>query len=164
MRLDLERARAVWIKEAKTDEERVQRERSGFLQYCDENGLYADFHANRHTFITNLAKAGVHPKLAQSIARHSDVNLTMGIYSHVEVAEQAEAMNTLPAPPSLPVASEAVDSKSTSTASESDSDSEFFAPIFAPTSDFGSLCKAVADYNCPSDGAEGSVQNPLPQQ
>ena len=67
--------------------------------------MYADFHANRHTFITNLARAGVHPKLAQSMARHSDVNLTMGIYSHVEVAQQADAINTLPAPPSLKGAS-----------------------------------------------------------
>ncbi len=38
-------------------------ERAG-LPYCDEDGLYADFHPNRHTFISNLAKAGVSPKLA----------------------------------------------------------------------------------------------------
>jgi len=164
MRLDLERARLAWIEEAQTDEEKEQREKSDFLQYRDEKGLYADFHANRHTFITNLAKAGVHPKLAQSMARHSDVNLTMGIYSHVEVAEQADAINALPAPPPLPVSIEAADSQSTSTASVSDSDSEIVAPIVAPTSDFGRLCESVADYNCPPEGAEGSAQNPLPQQ
>ena len=79
---------------------RLDLERAG-IPYCDEDRLYADFHANRHTFISNLAKAGVTPKLAQSVARHSDVNLTMGVYSHVEVHEQAAAINALPAPPAL---------------------------------------------------------------
>ena len=67
---------------------RLDLERAG-IPYCDEEGLYADFHANRHTFISNLARAGVSPKLAQSVARHSDVNLTLGVYSHVHVDEQA---------------------------------------------------------------------------
>ncbi len=49
------------------------------IPYCDEDGLFVDFHANRHTLISNLAKAGVSPKLAQSNARHSDVNLTLNI-------------------------------------------------------------------------------------
>ncbi len=64
---------------------------SSFLTYCDEDGLFADFHANRHTFITNLGRAGVTLKEAQTLARHSDVNLTMGIYSHVGVSDQAAA-------------------------------------------------------------------------
>ena len=95
MKLDLKRARAAWIKKAESDEEREEREKSDFLKYQDENGMFADFHAHRHLFITNLAKAGVHPKVAQSIARHSDVNLTMNVYSHVEVEQQASAINTL---------------------------------------------------------------------
>jgi hypothetical protein len=36
------------------------------------------------------------PKVAQSLARHSDINLTMNVYSHLELAEQAEAIKTLP--------------------------------------------------------------------
>ena len=47
--------------------------------------FYADpypyFHALRHTFITNLARSGVHPKTAQSLARHSTITLTMDRYS-----------------------------------------------------------------------------------
>jgi integrase len=73
-------------------------ERAG-IPYCDEDGLYADFHANRHTFISNLAKAGVSPKIAQSIARHSDVNLTLNVYSHVGISEQAAAIRSLAGPP-----------------------------------------------------------------
>ena len=34
------------------------------VPYVDENGLYADFHASRHTFITNMVKSGVSPKTA----------------------------------------------------------------------------------------------------
>ena len=30
---------------------------------------------------------------------HSDVNLTMGVYSHVEVSDQTVAINSLPSPP-----------------------------------------------------------------
>ena len=79
---------------------RLDLERIG-LRYCDEDGLYADFHSNRHTFISNLSRAGVSPKLAQSVARHSDVNLTLGVYSHVQLDEQAAAVNALPAPPTV---------------------------------------------------------------
>ena len=73
-------------------------ERAG-LPYQDEDGLFADFHANRHTFISNLGKAGVQPKVAQSLARHSDINLTMNVYTHVGLGDQAFAVEALPAPP-----------------------------------------------------------------
>jgi integrase len=80
MKEDLERARAAWIEGAKKNKkERKRREESDYLQYQDEQGLYADFHANRHTFISNLAKSGVSPKVAQTMARHSDINLTMNV-------------------------------------------------------------------------------------
>ena len=100
MKLDLERARAAWIEDAKkSKKERKLREESDYLQYQDEHGMYADFHANRHTFISNLAKSDVSPKVAQTMARHSDINLTMNVYSHVNMDEQAAAIRKLPAPP-----------------------------------------------------------------
>jgi integrase len=58
--------------------------------------LYADFHALRHSYITLLAKSKVHPKLAQELARHSSIELTMNIYTHVEQDEKAAAVNSLP--------------------------------------------------------------------
>ncbi|GAB4160421.1 MAG: hypothetical protein Tsb009_37740 [Planctomycetaceae bacterium] len=73
---------------------RLDLERVG-IAYRDEQGRVADFHANRHTFISNLSKAGVAPKTAQTLARHSDINLTMGVYSHVELADQAAALNSV---------------------------------------------------------------------
>ena len=100
MRLDLDAAREAWIKEAKTPEEQVAREQSDFLAYQDDAGLFADFHSNRHLFITSLERVGVRPKMAQTLARHSDVRLTLGVYTHVDIYDQAAAIAALPPPPS----------------------------------------------------------------
>ena len=63
------------------------------------HGLYADFHALRHTFITNMMKSGVNPKPPQSLARHSTIDLTMNVYTSLTVTDQAAALNTLPGVP-----------------------------------------------------------------
>lgn len=55
-----------------------------------------DFHALRHTFITNLARGGVHPKLAQDLARHSTIELTMRAYTHTLLPDRAAALDVLP--------------------------------------------------------------------
>lgn len=34
-----------------------------------------DFHSLRHSFLTNLARAGVHARTAQALARHSTITL-----------------------------------------------------------------------------------------
>jgi len=39
------------------------------IDYEDSHGRVADFHPLRHTFISNLARAGVHPRNAQALAR-----------------------------------------------------------------------------------------------
>ena len=66
------------------------------IEYKDSDGKFADFHSLRHTFITNLAKSGVHPKVAQRLARHSTIRLTMDHYTHVEMEQQTEALAKLP--------------------------------------------------------------------
>lgn len=68
------------------------------VAYVDEAGGVADFHALRHTFITNLARSGVHPKKAQILARHSTIDLTMNFYTHVTLSDAAEALDMLPQP------------------------------------------------------------------
>jgi len=55
-----------------------------------------DFHALRHTFGTLLAASGVHPKTAQDLMRHSDINLTMTRYTHTLRGQQAAAIEALP--------------------------------------------------------------------
>jgi integrase len=96
MAFDLMAARQFWI--AETDDEAEQKKRiaSDFLKYQATDGKFADFHALRHTFITNLSYANVAPKTAQMLARHSDIKLTMQIYTHINAQEQADAIKSLP--------------------------------------------------------------------
>ena len=101
MRHDLKMAREKWIGEAATPQDRKVRGESDMLEYQDDEGLFADFHSNRHTFITNLERAGVSPRTAQTLARHCDIRLTMGIYTHIGLHDQTTAIESLPAPPSL---------------------------------------------------------------
>lgn len=61
----------------------------------DDQGRVLDFHSLRYTFITNLAKAGVHPGKAQRLARHSDINLTMTVYTQLEIEDLREAVESL---------------------------------------------------------------------
>jgi hypothetical protein len=66
------------------------------IPYVDKAGQYADFHSLRRTTGSLLAASGVHPKVAQSIMRHSDINLTMSRYSHVLRGQESEAIAGLP--------------------------------------------------------------------
>ena len=66
------------------------------IPYRDEQGRVVDFHALRHTFISSLARSGVHPAKAKELARHSTIMLTMDVYSHVEVDELRSALEMLP--------------------------------------------------------------------
>ncbi|HSV26336.1 MAG TPA: tyrosine-type recombinase/integrase, partial [Sedimentisphaerales bacterium] len=53
-------------------------------------------HSFRHTFGTMLAASGVHPKTAQDLMRHSDINLTMSRYTHTLRGQAAAAVASLP--------------------------------------------------------------------
>jgi len=61
----------------------------------DDAGRVVDFHGQRTTFITALARAGVAPATAQRLARHSDINLTLGTYTRLNVGELADAVEKL---------------------------------------------------------------------
>ena len=69
------------------------------IPYRDESGRVFDFHSLRHQFISNLAKSGAHPKVAQQLARHSTITLTMDFYTHLQLADLTPALEALPAPP-----------------------------------------------------------------
>ena len=66
------------------------------IPYRDASGRYADFHALRHTFITNLARSGVHPSVTQALARHSTITLTMDRYTHTIPEQLIAALEKLP--------------------------------------------------------------------
>jgi integrase len=58
----------------------------------DDKLKAVDFHALRHTFISNLVASGANIKAAQKLARHSTSTLTLDRYSHVEDADVIEAL------------------------------------------------------------------------
>jgi len=56
-------------------------------------------HLNTQPFLRSifslLAASGVHPKIAQSIMRHSDINLTMSRYTHIFRGQESQAVESL---------------------------------------------------------------------
>ena len=67
------------------------------IAYRDEAGRVGDFHALRHTFITNLVRGGANPKDAQQLARHSTIGLTMDRYTALTaVGSLRAALEVLP--------------------------------------------------------------------
>jgi len=66
------------------------------IDYQDTAGRYADFHSLRHTTGTLLAAAGVHPRTAQNVMRHSTIELTMNKYTHTTLGQTSQAVESLP--------------------------------------------------------------------
>lgn len=66
------------------------------IPYVDDAGRYADFHSLRHTTGSLLAASGAHPKVAQSLMRHSKIDLTMSRYTHVFAGQESQAVANLP--------------------------------------------------------------------
>jgi integrase len=60
------------------------------------DGLAVDFHSLRHTFISNLVRAGVTPRVVQALARHSTPMLTFGVYAHLGADDERQALAMLP--------------------------------------------------------------------
>jgi integrase len=53
------------------------------------------FHGLRHTFITRLALAGIHPTIVQELARHKDIKMTLSYYTHWQTADKRSALAIL---------------------------------------------------------------------
>ena len=56
-----------------------------------------DVHALRHSFGTLLSTSGVAPRIAQEAMRHSDISLTMNVYTDAKQLDVHAAVNSLPA-------------------------------------------------------------------
>jgi len=86
-----------WVSDAKCFGGRFLKrdlKRAG-IAYRDAAGKVADFHSLRVTFVTSLAKLGVHPAKAQRLARHSTVTLTMNVYTSLDVDDLRSAVSDL---------------------------------------------------------------------
>ena len=99
VKADLVAARAAWVGKAANPEEKEQRQASAFLAFRDEAGRVFDFHSLRHQYVSSLAAAGVHPKIAQTLARHSTITLTLDRYTHVGLYDLSASVNSLSAIP-----------------------------------------------------------------
>jgi integrase len=55
-------------------------------------------HALRHSFASLLARKGVHPHVLQHLARHSRVETTMNLYTHVLRGDDIYAIESLEKP------------------------------------------------------------------
>jgi site-specific recombinase XerD len=94
---------------------------SGFL-FCDDNGMplvamhwqhrfnhmvgrYNDIyrvqlpnitpHVCRHTYCSNMAKSGMNPKTLQYLMGHSDISVTMNVYTHISFDDAEEELKRM---------------------------------------------------------------------
>jgi hypothetical protein len=96
LREDLAAARYNWLDEVDGDcQERSRREKSDFLLDTNHDGEVLDFHGLRHTCGAWLALTGAHPKVVQTVMRHSTITLTMDTYGHLFPGQEAEAVSRL---------------------------------------------------------------------
>ncbi|MEE9369354.1 MAG: site-specific integrase [Pontiella sp.] len=66
------------------------------IEYMNSRNEKADFHALRHTYGTLMQIAGVNPRTAQELMRHSDMKLTMQIYTDANLLPKVAAIHSLP--------------------------------------------------------------------
>jgi integrase len=71
---------------------------AGILR-VDAEGRSVDVHALRHTCATRLARAGVDLERARRILGHADPRITAAVYTHLQVADLAIAVASVPALP-----------------------------------------------------------------
>jgi len=69
--------------------------RAGIV-HRDDRGLVVDVHSLRTTFGTWLSRSGVTPRVAQQLMRHSDIRLTMGVYTDPRLFDLQGAVESIP--------------------------------------------------------------------
>lgn len=95
LRADLADARAQWIKEAKSNQERLKRQRSDFLADVDHQGRKAVFYSLRHAHGSSLARAGASLLEIQRSMHHTSSKTTLR-YLHNDQQDLASVVARLP--------------------------------------------------------------------
>ena len=52
-------------------------------------------HVCRHTYCTNMAKAGTNPKTLQYLMGHSDISITLNTYTHLGLLDAKEELDRI---------------------------------------------------------------------
>ncbi len=96
IREDLAVARAAWIADGQTPEDRAKRAEATFLADQDEEGRRIDFHALRTTCGTWLDHAGVAPSIAKRVTGHRNERMLQHHYQRANDAQTRRAVEVLP--------------------------------------------------------------------
>ena len=52
-------------------------------------------HVCRHTYCSNMAKSGMNPKTLQYLMGHSDISVTMNVYTHIGFDDAEEELKRM---------------------------------------------------------------------
>lgn len=66
-----------------------------FQEVTNNAGIKVTFHQLRHAHASFLLKQGVHPKVVSERLGHSNISMTMDLYSHIAPTLQRDAANQL---------------------------------------------------------------------
>jgi integrase len=107
----------------------------------DDRGRTLDIHALRHTFGTLLSAGGVAPRTAQAAMRHSDIKLTMNVYTDPALLDVRGALDALPL---LPLGGGQPEEEAVRATGTDGPAARTVAPMVAPTPDNLSTMQSLA--------------------
>jgi integrase len=121
------------------------------IPYEDEDGRRADLHALRHTYGTMLSNVGVSPREAMELMRHTDLRLTMKVYTDPRIFDLASAVEKL----KIPAATQASSSAATGTDSKTvfTNESGRCESVSSPSAEIGVCATTIGGV----DGRTGSA-------
>lgn len=90
--------RVFAVKDLRQNTARVMRRdlAAAGIAYKDREDQFADFHALRHTYVTEIVRAGASMKEAQTLARHSTPELTFRVYAHTRLHDLKRTLERMP--------------------------------------------------------------------
>lgn len=56
---------------------------------------YMRFHDLRHSYATLMMKSNIHPKIVQQVLGHSDISVTLNLYSHADISMQRACLGII---------------------------------------------------------------------
>src|SRR5262249_45328808 len=107
----------------------------------DDRGRTLDVHALRHTFGTLLSAGGGAPRTAQAAMRHSDINLTVNVYTDPALLDVRGALDALPL---LPLGGGQPEGEAVRATGTDGPAARTVAPAVAPTPDNRSSGQSLA--------------------
>lgn len=123
----------------------------------DERGRTLDVHALRTTLATLMNKAGVAPRTAQAAMRHSDIKLTMNVYTDPKLLDVRGALDALPALPLDGTEDDAGQATGTDGRSVSEPPRQLAPRLALPE------CKPSQNRTFPGKGMGVAATTPAPQ-